>query len=113
MTRPRLHTYRVGLGLEERQVQAPSALAAAIFYGFHAAPFESRFLAAVHEQDGKPWKGVASWMGWAFGEEQDQAAQEQLGRELPFCRFVPAPAPPFTPCPRGCPVPHHHHQEAA
>jgi hypothetical protein len=84
---PRLHEYRVGVASNLRTIEAPSPVAAAVFYGLQTAG-RGETLAAVLEEDGRPWKGAAVWMAWAMGQEPEQRDLELLQVQLPHCRFA-------------------------
>jgi hypothetical protein len=86
---PKLHTYRVVSRATVALVEAPSPLAAAVFVGERLF---GRFgsMAAIDEEDGRPWRGAAVWRRWMpeFGEEPSTVQLDQLRDELPFCRFT-------------------------
>jgi hypothetical protein len=87
--RPTIHRYRVGMLTDVRTIEAPSPVAAAVFYGVHSA---GRFgtMCEVFEQDDAPWRGEAIWRRWAMDDEPSTQQLELLKAQLPFCRFVPA-----------------------
>lgn len=85
---PALHTYKVGIMSTVRRVQAPSPLAAAVFYGLHTNG-NMTFGAVVYEEDGQAYEGPAPWLMWQFGQGQPGDTDlEQLKAELRHCRFV-------------------------
>jgi hypothetical protein len=83
----RLHEYRVGAAGNVRSIEAPSPLAAAVFYGIQTAG-RGETLAAVLEEDGRPWRGESTWMRWALGVEPEPRDLELLQAQLPLCRFA-------------------------
>lgn len=86
---PKLHTYRVSSRAVVAYVEAPSALAAAVFFGTQTT---GRFgsMASVDEEDGRPWRGPAVWRRWLpeFSDEPTSEQLDQLREELPHCRWA-------------------------
>ena len=81
--------FKVGIMSDVRFVEAPNALAAAVFYGIEGTNGNCQFMAAVYEQDGKPYEGDRTpAMRWHFGGDPSEAELNQLKADLPMCRFV-------------------------
>jgi hypothetical protein len=72
----------------ERLVKAPSALAAALFFGNYTGK-SSRYGALIYEKEGKPYTEKCFWIKWQLNiEEPSKEHLDQIERELPFCEFV-------------------------
>ncbi|MBA3018800.1 MAG: hypothetical protein KJ550_07815 [Proteobacteria bacterium] len=84
----KLHIYKAVIISHERMVKAPSALAAAVFFGKHAHK-SARYGALIYEKDGKPYTEKCFWIKWQLKmEEPSEEHLAQIERELPFCEFV-------------------------
>ncbi len=80
--------YKVGIMSNVALVEAPSAMAAAFYYGGHT---DGNMLcgAVVYEQDGKDYDRPMPWLSWLFGsKEPTEADIAQLKAEIPQCRFI-------------------------
>jgi len=83
-----LHTYKAVVFSHERMVKAPSALAAAVFFGNYSGK-SSRYGALIYEKDGKTYTEKCFWIKWQLNiEEPSKEHLDQIERELPFCEFV-------------------------
>ena len=84
----KLHIYKAVIISYERMIKAPSALAAAVFFGKHADK-SAKHGALIYEKDGKPYTGKCFWIKWQLKmEEPSEEHLSQIERELPFCEFV-------------------------
>lgn len=81
--------YKVGIMSDTRLIEAPSALAAAVFYGVGCTNGNMQFMAAVYEENGKEYKGDRlPAMKWQFGEEiPTEAELGSIKAELKECRI--------------------------
>jgi hypothetical protein len=84
----KLHTYKAVIMSHERLVKAPSALAAAVFFGKHAHK-SAKYGALIYEKDGKPYTKKCFWIKWQLNiEKPSKEHLDQIEKELPFCEFV-------------------------
>lgn len=84
----KLHIYKAVITSHERMVKAPSALAAAVFFGKHADK-SAKHGALIYEKDGKLYTGKCFWIKWQLKmEKPSEEHLTQIKRELPFCEFV-------------------------
>lgn len=61
--------YEVGMGSDRRTIEAPSAGAAAMYYGIFLVTTNNPFLVAVYTVDGQKYDGEQWWMNFNPTEE--------------------------------------------
>ncbi len=91
----KLDIYKVGIMTGVGYVEAPSARAAAMFYGLHGTRGNAQLMVAVYERNGKPVDGDDGLPWGQFQFSPDEAALEReldaVKPELERCRLIPSP----------------------
>lgn len=95
-----LHTYKVGMMSSTALVRAPSAAAAAFYYGAVLVETNNPFLVACYEEDGVRWQGDAWWMAVFPSEAHLNRVIERIGDEITHCSLWKEDPPPLTPVER-------------
>lgn len=91
------HVYKVGIMSDVRYVLAPTARAAALFYGLNATRGNMQLGAAVYERDGEEdfnEPDALQWLKYQFGggtEETLKTLLDEVKQELAKCRWWPSP----------------------
>lgn len=87
--------YTVGIMSDKQTVKAPSAAAAALFYGIHTNG-DAQLMAVVYTEDGKEI-GETPWLQYGLGNPNDDdlmnefnAELRRVWPELAECQFMPA-----------------------
>lgn len=88
---PPLHVYEVGMASHVCKIEAPSAAAAAIYYGFFVANTNAPFMAAVYSEDGAAWTGDMHWLNLTPTEAWAIETVKRVGDEFAFCRVIEEP----------------------
>lgn len=73
----KLHKYKAVIISNERMIKAPSALAAAVFFGKHADK-SAKHGALIYEKDGKPYTGKCFWIKWQL--KMEEPSEEHLAK---------------------------------
>lgn len=83
-----LHNYKVGIMSSVALVEAPSPLAAAVYFGIQTDG-NAQLGAVVYEVDGERYEGEQQNLRWLFGSASPTKAElATLTEELKRCRFV-------------------------
>lgn len=80
--------YEVGMGSDKQTVEAPSAGAAAIYYGLNLVDSNNPFMAAVYTEDGHEFTGESYWISIRPDEAHMKMVAEKVKGELADCRVI-------------------------
>lgn len=80
--------FEVGMGTDQCRILAPSAGAAAMYYGLVLVNTNNPFMAAVYTEDGKPFEGDAFWLNFNPTEEHVKSVADRVKDDLPKCHLL-------------------------
>lgn len=83
-----MHIYEVGMGSDRQRVQAPSAGAAALYYGLYCVNTNNPFMAAVYTEDGQAFDGEMWWMNLMPDSKFAIEVFDRIGDELRLCTLL-------------------------
>ncbi len=90
-----MHIYEVGIASSVRKVEAPSAKAAALFYGVFGTVGNAQLAAVVYTEDGVELQGCCPWGEYQFAVNKDdeliarlEAELEAIHPDVDRCHFV-------------------------
>lgn len=91
MKKEKLHIFEVGIMSDAAKIEAPTAEAAAIFYGLNAGG-NMPLGAAVYMMDGEEYKGDRTpFLKWQFAPKFDDELKAKMDAIKPLlksCRFI-------------------------
>jgi hypothetical protein len=91
MGKEKLHIFEVGIMSDAAKIEAPTAEAAAIFYGLNTGG-NMTLGAVVYTMDGEEYKGDSTpFLKWQFAQKLDDELKEKMETVKPLlksCRFV-------------------------
>ena len=83
-----LHVYEVGVMSEVAHIKAPSAGAAAMYFGLYLIRTNNPFMAVCYSEDGKPWNGDSFWVHPNPDEAHVKMVAGRVKAELERCSEV-------------------------
>ena len=91
MNEPELHVFEVGIMSDTKKVEAPTAEAAAIFYGLNTGG-NMQLGAVVYTMDGEEYEGDRTpFLKWQLSQKLDDELKEKMEAVKPLlglCRFL-------------------------
>ena len=91
MGKEKLHIFEVGIMSDAAKIEAPTAEAAAIFYGLNTGG-NMPLGAVVYTMDGEEYKGDSTpFFKWQFTQKLDDELKEKMDAVKPLlksCRFI-------------------------
>lgn len=83
-----MNVYEVGMVSDKQKIEAPSAGAAAMYYGLFCVNTNNPFMVAVYTENGKEWEGEAFWMSFNPDEAHIEMVAKKVAAQLGNCRIV-------------------------
>lgn len=83
-----MNIYEVGMGSDKQQIEAPSAVAAAVYYGLYCVKTNNPLMAAVYTENGNKWNGESFWMKLNPDEAHVEMVAEKVAKQLKECRVI-------------------------